>query len=169
MSHIVDPTAGRPLARRPLLALLLPVLMLGGCAGLAYGDPPRVELVGLQSLPGAGLELRFLAQLRVQNPNSRPLAYNGLALELDLRGQRFASGVAPLVGEVPGYGEALLEIPVSVSGFTMARQVLDFLRGATAGGGPENISYALRGKLGGDLGATRFESRGEIDLGRLLR
>ena len=109
-----------------------------------------------------------MARLRVQNPNSQPLAYEGVSLELGLRGQPFANGVAPLAGEVPAYGEAVLEVPVSVSGFTLARQLMDLLRGVP-GGGSDRVSYTLRGKLGGALGGTRFETSGEIDLEGLAR
>ena len=168
-------TPGSPLdpARRHWLALAwLPLapLALGACSSVAFGDPPRVDLAGLKSLPGEGLELRFLAKLRVQNPNSQPLTYEGVSLELDLRGQRFASGVAPLAGQIPAYGEAVLEVPVSVSGFTIARQVLDLVRQAEAGNRVERVAYELRGKLGGaGLGGTGFGTSGEIDVSGLAR
>jgi len=164
-----NPAARQP-TRRDALALALLPLLLGACSSLSFGDPPRVDLVGLKSLPGEGLELRFLAKLRVQNPNSPPLAFEGVSLELDLRGQRFASGVAPLAGEVAGYGEAVLEVPVSVSGFTIARQVLDLVHQAQAGKRVERVAYELRGKLGGaGLGGTGFGTSGEIDLSGLAR
>jgi len=157
-------------SRRHWLALALLPPALAACSSLSLGDPPRVDLVGLKSLPGEGLELRFLAKLRVQNPNSRILAYQGLSLELDLRGQRFASGVAPLAGEVAAYGEAVLEVPISVSGFTIARQVLDLVRQAEGGGRVDRVAYELRGKLGGaGLGGTGFGTSGEIDLSGLSR
>ena len=168
----------RPLARRSVagptrrhwLTLALLPLVLVACNSLPFGDPPRVELVGLTSLPGEGLELRFLAKLRVQNPNSQPLDYDGISVELDLRGQRFASGVAPVAGQVAGFGEAVLEVPVSVSGFTIARQLLDLVRQTEGGGRIERVAYELRGKLGGaGLGGTGFGTRGEIDLSGLSR
>lgn len=167
--HTAHPPAFRR-SRRHWLALALLPLTLGACSSLPFGEPPRVDLVGLTGLPGEGLELRFLAKLRVQNPNSQPLAYEGVSLELDLRGQRFASGVAPLSGQVPAFGEAVLEIPVSVSGFTLARQVLDLLRQAERGGSVERVSYELRGKLGGaGLGGMAFSRSGEIELTGLAR
>jgi LEA14-like dessication related protein len=162
-----DPTRRHWLA---LAWLPLASLALGACSSVAFGDPPRVDLAGLKSLPGEGLELRFLAKLRVQNPNSQILAFEGVSLELDLRGQRFASGVAPLTGQIPGFGEAVLEVPVSVSGFTIARQVLDLVRQAEAGGRVERVAYEMRGKLGGTgLGGTGFGTSGEIDLTGLAR
>jgi hypothetical protein len=161
--------AHRP-SRRSLLALALLPPWLGACATLGLGEPPRVDLVGLGSLPGQGLELRFLAKLRLQNPNSEPLAFDGVSLELDLRGQRFASGVAPLSGQVAGFSETVLEVPVTVSGFTIARQVLDLLRQAQGDAGLERVTYELRGRLGGaGLGGTAFSRTGEIDLSGLAR
>ena len=154
--------------RRWLLAL--PALALAGCALSPLSDPPRVDLAGLDSLPGEGLELRFMLRLRVQNPNDAELAYDGVAVDLDLRGKRFASGVAPLRGQVPRYGEVVLNVPVTAGGFAIARQMLDLLRQGQAGAGLGKVSYALRGKLGGvGLGGARFESSGEVDLSGLDR
>jgi hypothetical protein len=78
--------------------------------------------------------------------------------------------VAPLAGQIPAFGEAVLEVPVSVSGFTIARQVLDLVRQAEAGNRVERVAYELRGKLGGaGLGGTGFGTSGEIDLSGLAR
>ena len=66
--------------------------------------------------------------------------------------------------------EAVLEVPVSVSGFTIARQVLDLVRQAEASNRVERVAYELRGKLGGTgLGGTGFGTSGEIDLTGLAR
>lgn len=154
--------------RRALTRLLaagsVPALsaLATGCALSPFADPPRVQLAGIEGLPGEGLELRFALRLRVQNPNPEELAWDGISLELDLRGQSFASGVAPLAGRVPGYGEAVVTVPVSVSGFAIARQVLDLARGR---GPKDRVPYALRGRLGGVMGGVRFASSGEVDLG----
>jgi hypothetical protein len=172
----MDPAAHRlppalPTPRRRLLAgaVLIPALALGaGCASLA-GDPPRVTLVGLESLPGQGLELRLLARLRVQNPGSAPIRYDGVSVELDLRGQPFASGVAPVAGTLAPFSEAVIELPVSVSGLNMLRQALDWVRELSrdgAAGTPPRLPYVLRGRLGG-WGGPRFESRGVVDLPEL--
>jgi LEA14-like dessication related protein len=151
----------RPDRRLALLALALP---FAGCALSPLADPLRVELAGLESLPGEGMELRFMVRLRVQNPNPSEVAYDGVALELDLRGQRFASGVAPLSGSVPRFGEVVLAVPVTASGLALARQLIGLMREGERGR-IGKVGYAMRGKLGGvGLGSARFESTGEIDL-----
>jgi LEA14-like dessication related protein len=152
-------------ARRRHWLLALAVLPLAGCAVSPFADPLRVQLAGLDSLPGEGLELRFLVRLRVQNPNGSDLAYDGVALDLDLRGQSFASGAAPVQGTVPRFGEAVVAVPVTVSGFAVARQALSLVREGGQPGGISKVAYRLSGKLGGvgPFGA-RFESEGVVDL-----
>lgn len=151
--------------RRMFLSLLGLPLVVSGCALSPFADPLRVELVGLQALPGEGLELRFLARLRVQNPNDADLAYDGIALDLDLRGARFASGVAPMQGRLPRFGEVVLAVPVTVSGLAMARQLLSLVREGEQQGRIGRVDYRVSGKLGGigPMGA-RFLSEGSIDL-----
>jgi hypothetical protein len=144
--------------RRSLSAL--PLLLLAGCASLSGLDPVRVQLAGLEPLPGEGLELRFLAKLRVQNPNAQAIAFDGVAIELTLQGNAVASGVSNASGTLPAYGDAVLDLPVSLSAVSVARTVLAFMLGK----GSPRIDYALRGKLGTGWGAMRFESRGQVDM-----
>lgn len=154
--------------RRALLAQAAPILLLPAltaCANLPFAEPPRVDLVGLAPLPGEGMELRFALRLRVQNPGDQAIAYDGISLELDLRGAPFARGVAAVSGSVPRFGEALITVPVTVSGFTLARQILGLVREGERRGRLGRVGYALRGRLGGSVfGGQRFESSGEIDL-----
>jgi hypothetical protein len=143
--------------RRPILVLLS--LVLAGCAGLAGSDPVRVQFAGLEPLPGESLEWRMLLKLRVQNPNEQPVDFDGASVELDLRGQPFASGVSDARGSVPRFGETVIAIPVTVSALSVARQALDFVAGRQ--GAP--LDYVLRGKLAGPaLGGVRFQSTGEL-------
>ena len=144
--------------RRALSAL--PLLLLAGCASLSGLEPVRVQLAGLEPLPGEGLELRFLAKLRVQNPNAQDVPFHGVSVELTLQGNAVASGVSNASGTLPAYGEAVLDLPVSLSAVSVARTVLDFILGK----GSPSIEYAMRGKLGTGWGAMRFESRGQVDV-----
>jgi len=99
--------------------------------------------------------------IRIQNPNDDAIEYTGTALQLDLNGHRLASGVSDQVGTVPRYGETVFTVPVTISAFNMARQVLGFLN-------PDNrneVSYRVRGKLeGGWFGTRRFTDEGTFEL-----
>ncbi|MDO9313505.1 MAG: LEA type 2 family protein [Burkholderiaceae bacterium] len=135
-------------------------LVFAGCAQLPMSDPVKVSLVGIEQLPGQGLELRMAVKLRVQNPNEAAVDYNGVALDVELRGLSFASGVSDIQGTIPRYGEAVLVVPVSVSAISVLRQALSF-----ANGDRSNVGYAISGKIGGSLlRGERFKSTGQIDL-----
>ena len=81
---------------RQVLSVLLAVcpLFMAGCASLQSRDPLQVTVAGIEPLQGQGLELRMLVKLRVQNPNDAPVDYNGVAVEMDVQGKSFASGVS---------------------------------------------------------------------------
>ena len=142
-----------------LLAFL--ALTLGGCAGLPSKDPLQVTVVGVESLPGEGMELRLLVKLRVQNPNPAPIDYRGAYLKLEVQGTTFATGVTGERGTLPGYGEAVIGVPVTVSVLRMVRQVAGMLDGQPV----DRITYEMSGKLeGGTFGTERFRATGEFKL-----
>lgn len=150
-----------PIAHRGALGVLL-VVALAGCAGLGLREPVRVSLAGLEPLEGAGMEARFLARIRVQNPNEAPIAYDGLSVEVDLNSRSFASGVSDAAGEVPRFGERVLELPVTVPASSIVRQILDLIRGDRS-----KVTYRIHGFLHtGTFGRVGFDSTGEIDLPR---
>jgi len=156
-----------PVALRPAAALLVAlVLVLAGCASLGLREPLRINVVGIEPLPGQGMEIRFAVKLRVQNPNKRAIDFDGLTLELDLNGKPFATGVSDRQGSVPRFGEALIELPVSVSAVAVLRQALDALEGTPAA----EVPYTLRGRFaGGLLGSMRFSDSGTLKLPEPLR
>lgn len=146
--------------RRHLL-LAAPTLLLAGCAALPGRDPVRVQLAGLDPLESEGLELRFLCRLRVQNPNDTAIDYRGVAVDLRVRGSPFASGVSDAAGTIPAFGEAVVQIPITISAINMARVVIGFAMGE----GPRKVDYVMNGKLGGGpFGTQRFTSSGELTL-----
>ncbi|TAK97712.1 MAG: Water stress and hypersensitive response domain-containing protein [Aquabacterium sp.] len=147
------------------LALSASGLALTGCANLLDRESVRVTVVGLDPLPGELMEARLALKLRVQNPTESTVDYDGISVELDLRGNSFASGVSSEKGSIPRFGEALIAVPVSVSAFAVLRQVA----GLAAGSGINantRIEYALRGRLAGSGlgGGTRFAANGELEL-----
>jgi LEA14-like dessication related protein len=104
--------------------------------------------------------MRFAVKLRVQNPNDAPIEFDGVALDLDLNGRPFASGVSAQRGTVPRFGEAVLSVPVTVSAWSVARQAL----GLASGDASTKVAYEARGRLaGGAFGGARFSDKGAID------
>mgnify|MGYP003412842956 CR=1 FL=1 len=84
------------------------------------------------------------------------------ALNLDVMGRRFASGVSDEAGTVPRFGEAIVAVPVTVSVLRMARQVIGMLDGKPV----DKVTYSMSGKLHGAsmFGTQRFGSKGEFEL-----
>ncbi len=139
------------------------LLALAGCASLPQRDAPQVQVSGIEPLQGQGLELRMLVKLRVQNPNDAPIDYDGVYVKLDVQGKTFATGVSDARGSVPRFGEAILQVPVTVSAFRMARQVIGAVEAAASDAVPQKIRYSLTGKLSGSgFGGVRFSSQGEM-------
>ena len=136
-------------------------LLATGCAALQGGDPLQVTVAGITPAQGEGMELRMLVQLRVQNPNDAPIDYSGVALQMNLQGKKFATGVSDTSGTIPRFGEALIAVPVTVSAFQMIQQALTMTQGQASG----KISYEMKGKLqSSGLGTKHFSTQGTLDL-----
>lgn len=149
--------------RASTFLLLLCSCVVAGCSTLPNRDPLNIDVAGIEPLPGEGLELRLAVRVRIQNPNDSDIEYSGAALNLDLNGRKLASGVSPAMGTVPRYGEAVLEIPVTISAFNMARQVLGFVNANEQD--RREVKYTVRGKLeGGVFGTRRFTDDGTFEL-----
>lgn len=150
------------MGRSTLLVLLAcGVLPFAGCAGLQRREPVDVIMVGVEPLQGAGLELRMLVKLRIQNPNDLPLDFNGVSVTMYVQGKRFATGVSDAGGSIPRFGEAIVNIPVSVSVFRIARQAVGVMTNEYRG----KLTYQMNGKLAGPaFNSVHFKSSGEFTL-----
>jgi LEA14-like dessication related protein len=145
---------------RPAVILFL-LGSVAGCASLSGRDPLLVDVAGIETLPGEGMELNLAVRIRVQNPNDTPVQYDGIALMLDVNGRTLASGVSNEVGTVPRYGELVFTVPMTISAFDVARQVYGMMNADD----PNRVEYRLRGKLeGGLFGTRRFADEGTFDL-----
>jgi LEA14-like dessication related protein len=143
---------------RPVALTALLALALVGCSGLR--EPLKVSLAGVDRLEGAGMEARFMARMRVQNPNDAPIVYDGVAVDVELNGNSFASGVSDAKGEVARFGESLVEVSVTVPASGIVRQVLGLFMAV-----PEKLTYRVRGFLNtGTFGRVPFDSTGELDM-----
>ena len=140
---------------------LAALLVCASCAGMLGRDPLHVTVAGIEPMQGEGLELRLGVKLRVQNPNEEPIDFRGAAVDLDVQGQRFASGVSSESGTVPGYGETVVTIPVTASAFQMAFGALRVINGRYRG----TLDYSLQGKLDGPtFHSVHFDSKGSLNL-----
>jgi LEA14-like dessication related protein len=147
-------------ALRSFVVWLAALLTLVACAAMPGREPLRVNVVGIAAANGEGMELRFTVKLRVQNPNDTALDYDGVVLDIDVNGHTLGSGVSDVKGSVPRFGEAVFSVPVTVSAFAAARQVIDGLNEGTP---LDKLPYALRGKLaGGVFGSVPFSAEGTL-------
>jgi LEA14-like dessication related protein len=137
------------------------VLVFGGCASLRYSEPIDVIIAGVEPLQSQGLELRMLVKLRIQNPNELPLDFNGVSVQLDVQGKRFATGVSDTVCSVPPFGETIVSVPVSISVFRIVGQAMDVVTDEYR----RKLEYEMTGRLAGPaFNSLRFNSKGEFTL-----
>ena len=92
----LQPSRLLALGLRALLGALL-LFSLGACSSFSARDPLRIDLAGLDPIPGQGLEVRFMLKLRVQNPNDVAVDYRGIALELEVNNQPLARSLVEKV------------------------------------------------------------------------
>jgi LEA14-like dessication related protein len=149
---------------RSVHAVLISLLLcLSACSSLPNRDPLKINVVGIEPLQGQGMEVRFAVKIRVQNPNDTTITYNGVALDLDINGQPFASGVSDESGSIGRFSDTVVSVPVSVSAFSVIRQTYGISQMKTL----NNMPYVLRGKLsGGVFNTTRFVDSGTLNLPR---
>jgi len=148
----------------PLL-ILLTVTLLAGCASMTHREPVRISVAGIQPLANEGLEARFAVKLRVQNPNDSALYFDGVFVDIELQDKSFGTGVSDQRGNVPRFGETVVEVPVTVPLTAVVRQLFGV---ASNEGTLDRVKYRLRGRLGGSrlFGGIRFDEQGEVELGR---
>jgi LEA14-like dessication related protein len=140
----------------------LTLLLLQGCATMQHRDPLTVTVAGIEPLEGEGLEMRMMVKLRVQNPNDAPVDFDGVAVEMNVQGKQFASGVSDATGSVPRFGEAVVNLPITISAFRMIRQAMGFMTSSSSG--MEKLHYQMKGKLSGKgWSSTHFAVQGDFD------
>lgn len=143
------------------LAVVVLASLLAGCAGLRGLDkPPQITLVNLQPVQIQLFEQRYLATIRIQNPNPVALPIDGLEYAISINGSPFASGVSRQRVTVPAWGEKTLDLGVSSTLARLFDQIRRLRERGTA------IRYAISGSLGlqGSLGSVPFSHDGEVDL-----
>jgi LEA14-like dessication related protein len=144
------------------IAVIITLSNLVACAALTGREPVQVSVAGIESMPGEGLEMRMMVKLRVQNPNDAPLEYDGVYVKLDVMDKTFGTGVSDERGSIPRFGEAVVNVPITVSTLRAAFQTLGFMLGDKP---MEKATYKLSGKLAGPaFGSSTFQAQGELVL-----
>ena len=138
------------------IAILACALLLGACAATGLARPD-LQVVGAEVLRGdlTGQELRV--RLHVTNPNARPLDVANVRFEIELAGERFATGSSDRAFVVPAKGELDFEVTTRAN---LAGALLKFLSGGLRGDASE---YRVVGTLNLGSGLMRtvpFEHRG---------
>ncbi|MFU8856886.1 MAG: LEA type 2 family protein [Deferrisomatales bacterium] len=142
-----------------LLAALF--LLLASCAGLTTRpEPPALVLTDLR-LEGATLfSQRYLLDFQLQNPNDFALAIEGMACEILLNGQRFATGVTNQAVTVPAYATAAVQVEATSTLFGVFRQLTELERTQA-----QPFRYQLRGHVNlRGYGRLPFDYEGEVSL-----
>ena len=143
----------------PILCLL--ATLLGGCAQY---QPVDVFVIGVEPAEGSALEQRIRVDLRIQNPNDKPIDAHGMQIRLDVNGARLARGVSDAAFTVPRLGETTTSIVATTSLFDLAKQLV-------ALSGTQSFKYVLEGDVyvdsvpGGFGRSVKFHNKGEFKPG----
>ena len=99
-----------------MLPRVLTVVLLMCCAACAPKfERPNLTVSGIQMQGGNFLQQNFLVKFQVQNPNDRALPVSGLHAELNVGGQRIASGVSNRAFVVPPMGQSEFDMTVTAN------------------------------------------------------
>nr|WP_233448568.1 LEA type 2 family protein [Rhodocyclus tenuis] len=144
--------------------MLVAAVTLAACAGIGVPTkPPEVSFAGIEWQHGNLAEQHFALKLRVDNPNAQALPLQEVVIDLELAGQRFASGRSTVPLSVPAKGDATLVVDVSSD----LRAVLRLVREARRDG-RQLIDYRIRGEVEVDgFGRHPFERSGAVPAERI--
>ena len=125
-------------------------------------ERPEVSVVSIELVSGNLFQQNFLVKLEVQNPNSRALPVTGLHVELNVAGERLASGVSNRPFVVPAQGTTQFDMTIT------ANVALALLKLNQRGDShSDSIDYDLTGSASIDLPFLRdlpFQQRGSLSL-----
>ncbi len=145
--------------------LLLPLFTAwtAGCSLVApHFEKPILSVIGIELAGGNLLQQNFLVKFNVQNPNDRALPVTGLHAELNVLGERVASGVVDRAFVVPAQGSSQFDMTISAN-----LALVLFKLKSSADNHSDEIDYDLTGAAGIDLPFLRevpFHQHGVFSL-----
>jgi LEA14-like dessication related protein len=121
-------------------------------------EAPSISISTVRFEPSTVLEQRFLAALRIQNPNAVDLAVEGISYEVEVNGQPFAKGVGKGPVVIPAFGQGVIETEAITTLVGFIRQFRELERARRPA-----FAYRLKGKmkLRDHAAAVPFETRGD--------
>ena len=148
-------------------ALALIGAMLSACA--AFGpklETPHLSIVNAEIVKSDLLEQHLKVRMRVQNPNDRELAVNGITYGIEVGGEELGRGITAGSFVVPRLGDVEFDMNINVN---MASTLLRLASKAqkSSGGMPDSLDYRIVGKVSlakGLLRAIPFEEKGLLKL-----
>ena len=121
-------------------------------------EKPILSVTGIELVGGNLLQQNFLVKFNVQNPNDRALPVTGLHAELNVLGERVASGMVDRAFVVPAQGSSQFDMTIRAN---LALVLLKL--GASTDKHADDIDYELTGAASIDLPFLRevpFQQRG---------
>ncbi len=146
---------------RVMLVFSFSLWVLAGTMGCATGfkdlKEPKVKIqrvkVAEASLQGANL----IFNLKVDNPNSRELAVNGVRYKIKVNGRDFADEFVDQKMEVAAHNNTIISLPLRLKYSEVFDSVSDLFR-------HRFLDYQVSGSVIVGLLPIPFESSGKIEL-----
>jgi LEA14-like dessication related protein len=126
-----------------MLMRLALVLALGTAGCTPKFERPSLTVAGIEMQGGNFLQQNFLVRFQVQNPNNRALPVSGLHAELNVGGQRIASGVSNRAFVVPAMGQSEFDMTITAN---MALAILQLSNKRS-----DSVDYEVTGAASLDL------------------
>jgi len=137
-------------------------LALVSCAATRI-DTPDVSLVDVRFTNVSLFETTLSADVRILNPNDRPIRLRGAVHRIRLQGIEIGKGLSDSALEVPAFGTALQRVDIHLSNLRMLTRVKGILNS-------EKVDYRIDSTLSlkDEFGSQkhRMSHEGTLDLGQ---
>jgi LEA14-like dessication related protein len=143
---------------KQILLLLCVGIVVSACS--PKFERPNLTVVGIELQGGNLLQQNFLVKFQVENPNDRALPVSGLRADLNVGGERIASGVSNHAFVVPPMGQSEFDMTITAN---MAVALLQLSTNRHA----DSIDYEVTGEASLDLPFLRnlpFRQAGSFSL-----
>jgi hypothetical protein len=157
---------------------LVATWLAAGCSLIAPRfERPEISVADIQMVGGNLLQQNFLVKLNIENPNDRTVPVTSLHAEIDVAGERLASGVSNRPFVVPARGSTQFEMTVTANlalALLKLSQAHDPGRSSQGGAAPggsgpgRSVDYDMTGIAVIDLPFLRelpFHQHGSFPLG----